>query len=330
MEQEDWNKLVYPQQKSICFVMSSVFLYYSISLLLLVVFWKYAQKRVLVVSTLILVLGFSAFAMLQVICYIDFLVEIGRCQVYSRLITSMGNLEHFIFDLYQIQKILPLTGTVFKNPKPIAIVSWILLFIRLGCFIAETVLQNPAIAPPLGGFRTPGYGICFNSVNRVDRELLVGIKVGSYAFEFLLFAQLVLIIYRLRRGPTGNMQNRKKPNTSINRLLDFELILFGIYFLLDAFFLVMFLVPNAGFVYAVSAIVYNAVLPTIIVGNILAIRWARLRYEAPVDVPPNRTEEQGTTPTQRDSQSYPLTSVNQSRYVSSLLSNKPDVRIINK
>ena len=308
MADSSWESLVYPQVKSICYISSSIFLFYLFSLIVLVVFWKYVQKRVLLVSTIILTFGFIAFGLLQNVCYIDFLVEIMRCQIYSRLITILGNSIHVVFDLYQIQKILPLVGTVFSRPKPLIIMSWNLLAIRLGCFIAECILQNPAIAPPVGGFRTPGYGICFNSVNRVDRELYIGIKVGSFLFELLLFGQLVFIIYRLKKS------SDRRRSIPTERLLDIELYLFGFYFIMDPFFLIMFLVPNAGFTYSVSAILYNAVLPSIVVANIFAIRWARLRQEAPIDLPPARSEEAGTTPTQRDSQSYQITSINPSRY----------------
>ena len=315
-----WDNFIYPQQKSICYVMSSVFLLYLSSLILLILFWKYVQRRVLFVSSAILVFGFVAFGLLQIVCYIDYLVEIGRCQIYSRLVSIFYSFEHLTFDIYQMQRILPLVGTIFDNPKPFKVASWIFFLIRLGCFIAEIIVQNPMVAPPLGGFRTPGYGICFNSVNRISRELLISIKVGSFSFEVLLFAELVYIIYLSK---VKNRRNKIALNSTsldaVGRLLDFELVLFAVYFLLDAFFLIMFLVPNAGFVYAVSAVLYNAVLPIIVIANLLAIRWARGRRAPPPDLPPSRSNNQATTPTQRDSQSYELSSAYEYRYINSSL-----------
>ena len=267
----DFNK-VYPILKTICYTTSSVFLYYLAAIAVLACCWRQINARLKVFATIVLLIGFLNFALVQIICYIDFLVDYGRCQWYTRLTTILGDLQHLAFDLYQMRKILPLLGSILKNPKPIFGVSWFFFAVRIAFYVLRSCVQKITISPPLGGFTAPGIGICGNTI---DQFALLSIRLGSFAFEIVLFVELVYILLTLRKDSRISIEDSSRLSTasSIERLLNVELFIFVIYFFMDATFLIVLIIPNGVLQYGIISTLFNAVLPTIIVANILCGMW---------------------------------------------------------
>ena len=288
---QDWNSVIYPQQKVICYITSSVFLYYVLAIIILVICWPFINKRLVGFSIAVLLLGFLNFSFVQIICYVDYLVDFSRCTVYTRLTTILADLQHLVFDIYQMRKILPLLGSVVRNSYPLAILSWAFFIVRIGAFCAKSILQTVFVAPPVGGFIEVGKGICGNTINSVA---LVLIRVSSFSFEFLLFGELLYIIYRLKTDSRADDESRASAATSIERMLDCELFIFAIYFLMDLLFLVMLIVPNSGFQYGIFGTIYNAILPTVIIANSLCSKFLIQRYNTSIEsYPQSQNEWQG-------------------------------------
>ena len=298
-----WDELVPPDRKTICYFASGVYLYHIFASLLMVAFWKFVNKRVIMYSSIVLLVGVIQYSFAQVLCYIDYLVEISKCLIYSRFVTILGDLQHLTFDIYQMKKILPLLGPMLKNPQPLKFLSWFLFIVRLGCSIAKNWVQITLITPPVGGFTEVGIGLCatFNTPS-----VLVAVRVGSFLFEMLLFAELVFIMYRLRTDalhnvePPSSRDSRVSATASIGKLLDAELLLFIVYFIMDVIFLFILIAQNVGQVIPFATI-YNAVLPTIIIANILCSRWIVMKRQAEARPRSSDIPQTQTSPTHHDS-----------------------------
>ena len=272
-----WYDLVPEQRKTVCYFASGVYIYHLIAMLTMIACWKYVNKRIIVYSSIVLVVGIFQYSGVQILCYIDYLVDFTKCNVYARLTTILGDVQHLSFDIYQMRKILPLIDSMVKNSIPLKITSWVFFGVRIGCAIAKNVVQLVMITPPIGGYTQEGIGLCatFNTPS-----VLVAVRVGSFSFELLLFGELIFIIYKLReQNLDSNDSNISKTTRSIGRLLDVELILFVIYFVMDGIFLVILLIQNVGQVIPFATI-YNAVLPTIILANVLCNRWIAQRFQS--------------------------------------------------
>lgn len=285
----DWDKLVYPDLKNICFIASSVFIYYFIAIVVLILCWGYANKRLIIFSTVVLAIGFANFGIVQIICYVDYIVDFNRCAVYTRLTTIFGDIQHLTFDLYQMKKILPLLGSVVKKSKPLLILSWAFFAIRIVVFIIKNAMQTVFVAPPIGGFKQPGLGICGNTIKPIA---LIAIRLGSFSFEFLLFIELLYIIYRLKLDSRSEDEySRNSAAASIENMLDVELFIFAIYFAADLLILIMLLVPNSGYQYGIFGTIYNAILPTIVMANVICSRFFITRYKLSIGSYPQTQHE---------------------------------------
>ena len=301
---DNWDSLVYPQRKTVCYVASGVYIYYLFALGILVIFWRYVNSRTKMFTTIVLIFGSTQYSFVQILCYVDYLVTIDRCHIYTRFITILADLTDLTFDIYQIRRILPLLGSTLQNPTPWTILSYFLYLVRMGCFIAKNIIQTTVLNAPVGGFRDPNIGIC---ANFIDSSILVAIRCGSFAFQFVLFGELMYIIYRLRTDSRNVLEQsnaRITANQSIGRLFDIELGLFVFYFSMDTFFLIVLLIPNTG-PYIPYGTVYNAVLPTFVIANVLSGRWVAKKRE--LKSTETRPTVQSTSPTEQTSQVYILT-----------------------
>ena len=295
---ESWESLVYPQRRTVCFVGSGVCLYYLTALAILLLFWKHLNRNIKRFTTVVLIFGSLQYIILQIFCYVDFLMPLWKCRIYTRVITILSDLTDVTFDIYQLERILPLAGSTLRNPFPLKVLTWVLYIFRVGSFIAKNVIQEAILNPPLGRYRELGVGICA-SYN--DPSLLVVFRCIAFLFPFCLFMQICYIIYRLAKDSRPVLERsstRLNATKSIGRLLEIELGLFVFYFTMDIFFLTVLLLPNSG-PYIPYGTVYNAVLPTFVIANVFCGRWVAMRRRRV-----ERNGPQSTSPTQRGSASY--------------------------
>ena len=267
----DFDK-VYPTQKTICYTTTSVFVYYIIAIAVLGGSWKHINSRLKLFSVIVILIGFIIFCIVQNICYIDILVDYTKCQWYTRSTTILADIQHLAFDLYQMKKVLPLLGSALQRPKPLYAISWFFFVVRIAFYIVKSALQTVFLVPPIGGFTTPGIGICANSI---QQNALVAVRLGSFAFEVVLFVELLYIlrIFRIDSRPSVNDSSRLLNSTFVEQLLSAELYIFAVYFILEATFLILLLVPNGTFQYGIIGTLFNAVLPTIIMANAICGVW---------------------------------------------------------
>ena len=288
----DWYSLVPTPRRTVCYFSTAVFLYHTLAIIIMLICWKYVNKRIILYSSIVLFFGFSQYAVAQILCYVDYIVDFMKCTSYARSITILGDVQHLAFDIYQMRKIIPLIGSMVENPLPLAIISWIFFVIRVGCAITKNVVQQIIIAPPEGGFTQPDFGLCTTFNNP---QVLIAVRIGSFLFELVLFMELIYIMKRLRNGPNHQIETDTSRTThSIGRFLDVELTLFVVYFIMDLVFLIILLLQNISMVIP-FATMYQAVLPTIIIANVLCSRWIAKQRE--LDGHPRSSDMPSTTPT---------------------------------